>query len=203
MSTQVDVVDEALEFLGEPHSTGAADTRPLPSMLYGMFEREATRILSEHPWNFATKLNQLAATSPTPDDWDYGFAKPAGCVRIIMVNDAATMKGRRGLDYEDQGGRILTNSEETWLRWIDGGYISQLGSWPNLLLSALAQRMAYKASPSTSLSDANRNGLMLGAERSLSRARLYDAQQGGPEPIPASTWQRARMSGRGTSLNYE
>ncbi len=195
MSTSTDIVTEALEFLKEPPASGD-ETFGHAYDLAQMYARESLRFLEGYPWNFASEKEQLTASEPTPVDWDYGFTKPGRCCRLIKVSDRADMRSGEGIRFEDRKNRILTNSQITWLWYVDGAYADMPGAWSQAARSALAAQMALKQAPRLSVSKADMDGLEYRMRRLLRQARLQDAQAGGAWEQPPSEWQQARRGAR-------
>jgi hypothetical protein len=191
MTTQADVTNDALELLGEPPATGSDDDTTWVVRLTNAYDREVKKLFEEHPWNFSLTKVQLAAVDPTPDGWTYGFAKPAKCKRIVKV--AASSDPTCGqIAYLDMGGRILTDSETTWLDYVDGEKIDSAGMWPELFAGALAAQLAWKVCPVTGTSTDKKDYLERTMRRTLSKAKLWDAQQNGAWQIPPGTYETAR-----------
>lgn len=191
MATTDDVINDALEHLGEPPSSGEDDDSLWVVRCRNAYAREVIKLFEVHTWNFSLTKVQLAAVSPTPDGWDYGFAKPAGCKRIVKV--ASTEIPTAGqIDYLDFGGRILTNSEETWLDYVDGTKIDTPGMWPAVFAGALAATIAWKVCPVTGTSDTKKEELRKSMRRAQSEAKLWDAQQNSAFLIPPGEYEKAR-----------
>jgi len=198
MTTTTDIYNDALEHLGEPPCSGPDDDTTWVVRINDAYPREVRKIFEVHTWNFSLTKAQLNAVEPTPDGWDYGFTKPAQCKRIVKV--AATSSPKAGqIDYLDFGGRILTNSETTWLDYVDGTRIDSPGMWPELFAGALAAQIAYKVCPVSGTSDTKKEELRKTMKRTLSEAKLWDAQQNGAFLIPPGEYEKARY---GLSRRY-
>lgn len=191
MATTDDVINDALEHLGEPPSSGEDDTSLWVVRCTNAYAREVVKLFEGHNWNFALRKTQLAAVEPTPDGWLYGFAKPSGSKRIIKVTSSSNPTAGE-IDYVDFGGRILTNSEETWLIDVDGGVVDTPGMWSALFAGALAAQIAWKVCAVTGTSDSKKEELRKMARRAVSEAKLFDAQQNGAFIIPPGEYEKAR-----------
>ncbi len=198
MSTATDVVNDALEHLGEPPSSGPDDDTTWVVRCTQAYDREVKKLFEEHVWNFSLVKFQLAAVDPTPDGWLFGFTKPAKCKRIVKVASSSNPSACP-VDYLDFGGRILTNSEATWLDYVDGEKIDSPGMWPELFAGALAGQIAWKVCPVIGTSTDKKENLEKTARRLLSKAKLWDAQQNGPFMIPPGGYETAR---RGFARTY-
>ena len=191
MTTQADVINDALEHLGEPPATGPDDDTSWVVRITNAYDREVKKLFEVHPWNFANTLVLLAAVDPTPDGWTYGYGKPAKCKRIVKVSSNVNPSANE-IDYLDQGGRILANPDTVYLLYVDGEKIDSPGMWPEVFAGALAAQLAYKVCPVTGTSDTKKDELRKTARRALSEAKLWDAQQNGAFVIPPGEYERAR-----------
>lgn len=191
MTTQLDVFNDALEWLGEPPTTDPDEDTKWVTRLRNAYPREVKKLFETHTWNFAMAKTLLAAVGDTPDGWLYGFGKPAGCKRIVKVASSSNPTAG-SIDYLDFGGRILTNSETTWLDHVDGTVVDEPGRWPELFAGALAAQMAFKVCPITGTGADKRDMLERTMRRLTSQAKLWDAQQNGSWPIPPGEYEKAR-----------
>lgn len=191
MTTQTDVINDALELLGEPASTGTDDDSQWVVRCNNAYTREVKKLFEEHPWNFANTLVQLNAVEPTPDGWTYGYTKPAKCKRIVKVTSSTNPTAGQ-IDYLDMGGRILADPDTVYLLYVDGEKIDSPGMWPELFAGALAARIAWKVCPITGTSTTSKEYLERTERKLVSRAKLWDAQQNGPFVIPPGQYETAR-----------
>jgi hypothetical protein len=198
MTTQADVTNDALEWLGEPPATGPDDDAEWVQRITNAYPREAKKLFEGHTWNFSMTKVQLAAVEPTPDGWAYGFTKPAKCKRIVKVA-ASEVPTAGEIAYVDFGGRILCDSETTWLDYVDGEKIDSPGMWSELFAGALAAQLAYKVCPVIGKGNVEKDELRKAAKRCRMEAKLWDAQQNGPFVIPPGSYETARY---GISRRY-
>lgn len=199
MTTRTDVINDALEWLGETPSTGEDDASTWVVRLDNAFDREARKLFETHTWNFCQTMEQLAAVEPTPVGWDYGYQKPTQCWRIIRVT-ATDDPMADNVQYVDREGRIMSNATTAYLTYVKGAWLSEPGSWPEVFAGALAAQMAYKCAPVTGKSSADKGEIYTGARKALSAAKLWDAQQNPAWRIPPGRYERARY---GLSRRYD
>ena len=195
MTARTDIINEALTHLAQPLVVGVDDSASLVVKMTTLYPNRAKLFLESYPWNFAGKVQQLSASEPTPDDWDYGFNLPAACRKILRVGDQANMQGRREIDHVVRGGRVLTDSDTVWLHYVDGSFADLEGSWPQHPQSALAWDLAELLGPGLDLSQSKLDRITIKAARAMTKAQLWDAQQNPPEPQPLSRWQANHLGG--------
>lgn len=197
-AVRTDVINTALIELGQPTSVGVdADTRQTVVSLRSLYERRAKVMLMAYPWNFARKVVQLSQVSGTPVGWDYQFNPPPNCLRILRVTNRERQDRSPDIPFEEREGLIYSDSEETWLAYIDGAYATNdSGSWPEMAKHALGLDLANLVAPSQDVSATRRDEMKKDAYRALRDARLWDAQQNKVDRPPLSAWQRNHISGR-------
>lgn len=193
-ATRVAVVNASLRWLGQPQSVGEDDTDKIPRLLYSAFDERARQMLEDGVWTWARKTVQLAASEPTPNGWEYGFVEPPDCARIIQVDSRADMWARPNIEYELREGRILTNSEITWLNYVSREYISLIGAWPAKAREALALDLADHVAAGIDVPTARHELIAQRAIRAMRAAKRLDGQEGPQQPIPRTQWQNAHYS---------
>lgn len=196
MATAQTVVNSALRWLGQPESSGADDTSKVPRRCYAALPERAQIMLESHVWYFARKVVQLVASSPAPDGWSYGFLVPADCLREIQVQSSADMQERPNIEYTIQDGRILTNSDTTFLSYTSSEYVSDYARWPAHAREALALDLADHVAAAIDIPTARHNNLAQRAVRALKRARTMDSQRGPAVRLPRSRWQDVHWQSR-------
>lgn len=195
MPSRGGVINAALHHLGEPESDAPlTDDSQWVARIRNRYDERAQALFERHYWNFATSVSQLAATEPTPDGWDFGFNKPPKCWCMIRVTPDGRPMGRE-IMFEDQGGRVLTNEETTFLHFVNGDWLTKEGSWPQVFADALASDLALRVSPVTTASTPKRDELKALAKDELRIAKNWDAIQTRYAYQQPSAWQASRFSG--------
>ncbi|MEL6663571.1 MAG: hypothetical protein AAFR33_11265 [Pseudomonadota bacterium] len=197
MPTKDRILNNALRLLGEPPSTGVDDTSPWVKRLLGAHDDVLQGMLESYPWNFAVKVQQLAADATADKTgWDYAFTKPGLCWRLMGVSDRADWRpGDYEIPYDDQRGFILTNFETTYLMFVDGTFKDREGDWPQVFADYLAAKLAHSVAPVTD----EGNSTMERIERALvdrrRAAKAWDAQSKAPWKIPLGRYLTSRHAG--------
>lgn len=196
-SFRSDIINEAITELGQPISASVDDdNRSTVVSLRTLYRQRARVLLSKYLWNFAKKVEQLSSPVGTPIGWDFQFSRPAGCLRIIKVCNQADMDRRPDLPHEERGGLIYTNSEETWLAYIDATFAEEgSGSWPEIVKHALAMDLASRVAPGLDVGAQRRQELRQLAYMAETEARRWDAQQNKVDRPGLSAWQRNHIRG--------
>lgn len=195
-TTREEVLNIALDALGEPRSVGEDDDSSWVVRLRNAYEPRVRKALEAYPCNFASELTQLAATEPTPDDWDFGFNKPAGWMRTIQVSDCPEW-GSRGIIYDDRQGRIMTNYSTTWLWWIDARWVQLEGSWPQHFADAISLDIAKAVMAATSESESKKERIAVEHKLAWRAFKTWDAQQKPSRPQDPGRYVGVRNGGLG------
>lgn len=198
MASQGAIINAALHHLKETESsTPTTDESTWVKRIRDRLDERARALLESHSWNFARAVEQLTASEPTPAGWDFGFNKPATCLRIMRVTNSSDPNAPN-IPYEDRAGRICSNSAETWLTSVSSYWIAYHGSWPQCFADAVACDVAVKVAPVTEAGRLDMDELRRDARGLLLAAKTWDAQQTPNREVYRSSWLNARRSGFGS-----
>lgn len=108
--SDIEICNIGLSFLGE----GRIDSFTEPGvaqqcgLVYPVMRDVA---LEAAVWRWSKRRRALAqlATNPRPESWAYAYAKPAGALRIVWVQDAAVMRTAPRQPYEIEGDTIYSD----------------------------------------------------------------------------------------------
>lgn len=156
MPSEVDIVNLALSHLGDDASVSSisppeASTQAQLASQYYPIARKA--LLEMHPWGFATKRDTATAMTTENDQWDYAYAIPSNCVKVISViapgsvYDDYAQKMPFAVEARADGTlQILTNQVEAEIVYIDN--VTNTNKFPALFILAFARLLAsYLAGP--------------------------------------------------------
>ncbi len=91
------------------------------------------------PWNFAKQTAKLVQDSTTPDDYDYRYAKPAGCLRIISVKQEDLP-----VVYVERGDYLYTDTDNSTydiiIEYVE--MVEDYAKWTASFINAFAYRLA-------------------------------------------------------------
>lgn len=127
MSSQTFLCNIALANVGQPaiQSIDGAEPGAIACKLY--YDHVMGVLLQSYPWRFARKTEALAAlaTNTKSDKWLFAYARPADCLKVLMLTDSAmadyvpdmgdgaTVQG--GFAYDIEGAVIFSNVEVAYL----------------------------------------------------------------------------------------
>lgn len=178
MSTELEVVNEALVKLGASPIASQQDVGAQATAARSIFRTTADRLLAETPWYWALKRVQLPEVALADgefdefEQFDHVYQLPSDLIRSIGLTSCEAFALIRD--------KLHTDDDDPVLAYV---YRSPVSRWPGyfreLVVNMLAGNMAISVTDSS-----RRAQLWLGeAERSRARAMAIDAQQTPPEII--------------------
>ncbi len=198
MTSRLDVLNDILDALGEPRAASATITSSTSDWIKRaerQIDRSAKIISERHDWNWMKSIEQLAPTdTEEPVGWQYEFNKPSNCLRIQKISIDGGWYSRP-LSYEDRAGTLLTDSETSFLHYINQTRLDQVGAWPEVFAHAVALEAAWRACMGTTKSRAQRDDIKNDKEDALSVAKTWDGQQQPTKPRYPGSFVRAASGG--------
>lgn len=189
MASEVGICNSALNKIGASYITSLAEGSTNANACNEQYAKIRDALLRNHPWNFAAKRVQLAQLSTTPVfGYDYEYQLPSDWLRTVGVydNDGATNIPK----FKMEGGKILTDSDEIYLRYVyrmtDPNQMS--ADFREALAAVLAKDLSTKIAQSNTLRELSDRDVML----AVNRAKSADSIEDWPEKMPESSWTSVR-----------
>ena len=145
--------------------------------------------LRAHPWNFAQRRAELAASAVAPA-FEYGNAYdlPSDC---LFVNDVFEGEGER---WVIEGRQILTDmGSPIFIRYT--ALVTDTAQFDPLFVETLAARVASDIAVQLSESVGRAQSLWQVYQAKLVEARKRDSQEGQSDNLPRGSWLDSRNSG--------
>lgn len=193
MASVNSVFNGALDHLGEPNISGPVDTTSWGRKLAQAYPRVVEALQEVYPWNFSGARAELALLDETPIGRDYAYAKPADFLSIRMINTTGDPNDTARFDYDDEGGKILTNLSPCYL-FYGRKLLNQEGMWPAAFADAVSAELAFRTAPGITARDKRRDQCEKDAARLLRKAKSWDASQ---KPYRQTPHGSIVMSARG------
>lgn len=197
MPSKVSIFNNALRLLGEPEVVAVTSDTKYAKRLSNAWDDEVRSWFEDKDWIFARSVEQLTRVTPTIAGWTYTFNLPATNWRVLKVS-RDTVPHMPGIDYELRGGKVLTDSETTYLHFIDNVIVEQIGSWPQKFADALAARLAEAVYPATDESNSTRDRIEKVRARRVKDAKAFDDQIRAQRQPPRGRYITARRHGIGS-----
>ena len=182
MSTKLDIINLALDYLGELPVTSLEETdnRAL-TVLLAIYNLTRDELLREHSWNFAIKRATLTVGEEYGDFYRYPI--PQDCLRLLTVDDS--------FSWRTEYGYIVCNQSNS----IGISYISRITNealfdtkFSILLATKLAAEISYNIT-GDSAREANLHKLFYSR---LAAAKAVDGQEGGIMQLEVTDWLNSR-----------
>jgi hypothetical protein len=205
MATKASVFKSALRLLGEPSNVGPDSDKKIVRELNGAWEDVVRLCFEEHPWNQFKTLAQLTSVTPAELGWDYTFNVPATFRRVVLVSNYTNEDDLEGIPYAYRAGKILTNSETTFLWYVDSTYETQEGGWPQAFADWVGARLADEVYPINDEGDSTRSRINQALMDRFDKAKSLDSSTDPIVQMPPGRWvrsRRARLDGRLGSGKY-
>jgi hypothetical protein len=193
MPDQATVFKNALRLAGEPSNVGIDSDKKIVREMLGAWDDVVGAAFEGHSWNSFKTMAQLTQVSPAILGWDYTFNVPANFARVIKVSNS-TKEDLPGIEFGYQAGKITTNSETTYLWYVDRTYASQEGGWPNTFANYIASLLADETYPINDEGDSTRQRINDAVMSRMRDAKAYDASTDPVMRQPVGTYVRARVS---------
>lgn len=201
ISSSTDIGNMALDLLSAGNVQDIQNpTSPTEELLNRWYDHTRKKLLREHPWNFAIKRANLAASSTTPVyGYDKQYPVPSDFLRLLTINDSTYTQdvpapsGR----FRVESGAILTSNiynDSTVLKITyvsDFTNVSQMDAlFIEIMAYELALAIAYKVAESNT--NIQRLGELLRDKKSL--AKGIDGQEDPPRIIERSRSRHVRRN---------
>ena len=194
MTTKADVFKSTLRLLGEPSNVGVDSDRKIVREMNGAWEAVVVRAFTKHPWNQFKAVALLTSVTPAEVGWDYTFNVPADYRRTVLVNNNTDEDDLEGIPYAYRAGKVLTNSETTYLWYVSKTYETQLGGWPQPFADYVSALLADEVYPINDESDGTRSRINTAITERMLEAKALDSSTDPIVRVPAGRWVRSRRT---------
>lgn len=187
-ATDVSICSNALLLLGAQPINDFNEENDRTRLAANLFPYTRDAILRAHPWNCAVKRLILAPEVATPAfDYSKQFLLPSDWLRLLQVGETGGE-----LDYRIESGRVLADIDALPILFIFRNEV--VSSWDQVLVDvmthAMAHRMAYAITKSTSMEEARLREF----EMIYKRAKGVDGLENPPETLGDYPLLRSRHS---------
>ena len=202
MATQLEVFNSALLLL----KTGPISQSELTNgsverarILNTAWTGAVRRCLEMGLWKFAIR-SVLVDSSPSVSSdfgFTYAFDHASDYVRTCAVcSDEFFRNPLTDRDYSDEGGFWWANIDPIYVQYIsdDIEFGADLGLWPSSFQNYVEHYLAHRSAGALKgdVEDLERQ-----TKAALNTARSHDAMNGPTRTLPMSSWNAARLGGRG------
>jgi len=203
MASEVDICNLALSHLGDPATIASLEPPEGSAQAEhcARFYPIARDTLLEMPqggWSFATRRANLAQLNVDSWSWQFAYAYPASCMRILAILPYSARSDSQTQAYETESAAdgtpiILTNTELATCRYV--ARVNDSARFPAQFVDALARLLAsYLAGELIKGESGRKAGMdqLSAFNLAYSRALQFDANQRDVKPEHVPGWIGAR-----------
>lgn len=185
MPADIDIINAALNKLGEQVLTSVADVSVAGRLATATYSIYRDALLREHDWNFATKRASLTALAETPVwEFDFQYNLPGDCLRLIEIENPSQCK------YRNEGRKILTDlTSPLKIKYVGS---VEVGEMDATFFEALAQRLAMEWAEPISQTNSKTEMMTVLYQRKLQVAKVADGQTDQNQTMVTDDFVQAR-----------
>jgi hypothetical protein len=172
VSSEVEICNDALAMIGhEPFISSLDQAGKTAGLCKVFYPRARDELLRSHPWNFATRRAEIAASTSTPAwGYDSSYPLPSDCLRVLGLD------GHPATDWRLEGKAIVCN-ETAPLNVLYVAQVTDPEQFDASFSRALAGRLAVDLCMPLANNIQMRTAVADEAKARLREARGIDAQE--------------------------
>ncbi len=201
VSSSTDICNLALDLL----SSGTVQdienpTNPTEELLNRWYDQCRRKVLREHPWNFAAKRIQLAASSTAPAfGYSTQFPVPADFIRVLTINDSTYTSDvpSSSTQYKVENNHILISdlfSDSTVLNLVYVSDYTNVSGMDPMFIDILSYEIALSVAYKVSESNTNIQRIAELHKQRSAMAKAIDGQESPPKVIERSRSRHVRRN---------
>ena len=177
MASDVDICNSALNAIGASNIISLTEDSRAARVCNQRYEFVRDSVFRAHPWNCLISRVEVAADSTAPAfEFEYAHTLPTNpyCLRVLRPQDPDSV-------FKIEGRKLLANT--TPFKFIYISRVTDPNQYDQLLIEALAARLAADISYALVNSATLTQSLYAIYESKLSEARFVDATEGTPDNV--------------------
>ena len=177
MASDVDICNSALNMIGASNIISLTEDSRAARVCNQRYEFVRDAVFRAHPWNCLISRVEVAADSTAPAfEFTYAHTLPTDpyCLRVLRPQDPDSV-------FKIEGRKLLANS--TPFKFIYISRVTDPNEYDQLLIEALAARLAADVSYALVNSATLTQSLFAIYDAKLSEARFVDATEGTPDNV--------------------
>jgi hypothetical protein len=188
VASKTEIGNRALQRLGQKRISSFADNTPEARALNLCYDKVLKGEFEKHPWNFAIKRVQLAASTDTLAFGDQTvYPLPADFCGIAPSDPLFDSNDQ---DAAVEGRNLVTAYPQAYLRYI--ALITDPNYYTALFMDALELALAIQMCEELTQSTTKRTALSADYDRSIAEAKKRNAFDKRPYMPPTDDWETAR-----------
>lgn len=190
MASKVEIANRALQQLGAKRITSLSEDSRNARAISAAYEPVKVAELRKHPWSFAVKRVQLAASASNPIfERASQYPLPSDFLRLLPLDPEAVQNDE---DWQIEGGSIITDDTGS----LNVRYIANIDD-PNtmdpMFREALSARLAYELAEEITQSNTKKREAIRNYEDQIAHAKRVNAIERVALVPPEDTWVSKRV----------
>lgn len=149
MASEIEICNMALSRIGNSRFINSLSEKSKEAEQCNLhFGHCRDAVLSDFPWNFASKRVALADTNNPPPDWKFAYSYPTDCLKAIAIIQSGQKYPQPhnainflvGSDADGTGKLIYCDQQQAWLQYVAS--VTDVNMFDSLFIDALAWRLA-------------------------------------------------------------
>lgn len=194
MASDVQIANRALAKLGDKTIVSLTENSNQARALNECYVLVRQGELRRHPWHFAKKRAALAASADAPPfDFDYKYALPADCLRVLMPQlDSESVQYDGKVDWKIEGRFLLSNEAgPIYMTYIAD--VEDPNEFDAAFIDVFASRLAVETAHRLTGSTDKRKMAQEEYRGALMEARRANAFEQFSVQRPTDDWEMARL----------
>lgn len=201
MTTQLKLYNEALLICGERQLSTLTDTVEPRYLLDSVWSNGAVDFcLSQGQWRFATRAQSVDSNPSIVTRFGYRkvFTKPSDWVLTTAVCSDEYFRNPL-LDYVFEAEYFYADIDPLYIRFVsnDAAYGTNYSEWPATFADYVAHHLASKIILKITSDEKKMEVINSVLKKSMHIAKNNDSMGDPTKFLPAGSWSRARLGGRG------
>jgi hypothetical protein len=189
MASQTAICNRALETIGVAPILDISDDLPQAKALNRVWSDSLRAFLNEHPWHFAKKRADIAASATLPSwGWDFYYPVPADFLRLLMIKD----KPDFSLEAMADGSQAIAANAASPLYILYIYNLTDPARLPPHAVEALARWLANDVVAGLTESNTKSQKAQNDLGIALSRAKRINGMQKQPDPLQWGSFVESR-----------
>lgn len=199
MTTKLEIYNLALLQLKASPLASLTEKVEARRVLDALWPTVVSGMLEDGFWKFAIRSVQIGQDPAITPNFGYSmaFSLPDDWVRTYSISLSETFEPFLD-DWIEESGSFWANAGPIYVRYIsnsDANYGMDMDRWTTRFVTALAFRLAWRASPKAAGTSDNFNEkLEADYARALSQAKAFEALRDPPKKLPQGRWNSSRFS---------
>lgn len=189
MASQTAICNRALETIGVGPILDIAGDLPQAKALNRVWADTLRAFLAEHPWHFAKKRAELAASITVPAfGWNYYYPVPSDLLRLLMLKDTIDFS----LEAMPDGSQAIAANAASPIFILYIYNLTDPARLPPHAVEALARWLAYDIVGDLTESNTKKQQAGQDLARAMSQAKRINGMQKRPDALQWGSFVESR-----------